>query len=191
MRARSQVVLPLDLEIKIKKDDKVFLTHEICEQLNYTVLYNKYLRKWRKIDPSVIFELIVFGYINGKYSSREIEEICHNDIRFMWILQGEPAPSYSTISRFLDKKLEDIMENLFYQFVEKLHEMGEVKFENIFVDGTKIEANANKYTFVWKKAVEKNLTKLNAKIESLIPILAERYGFETYSTVSESYEYLM
>ena len=69
--------------------------------------------------------------------------------------------------------------------------MGEVKFENIFVDGTKIESNANKYTFVWKKAVEKNLTKLNLKIESLIPILAERYGFETYSTLSESYEYLM
>ena len=190
MRARSQVVLPLDLEIKIKKDDKVFLMHEICEQLNYTALYKTYLRKWRKIDPSVIFELIVFGYMNGKYSSRDIEEVCYNDIRFMWILQGEPVPDHTTIARFQSKKLEDVMENLFYQFVEKLHEMGEVKFENIFVDGTKIEANANKYTFVWKKAVEKNLMKLNTKIELLIPILAERYGFEKYLTLSESYEYL-
>jgi transposase len=76
MRARSQVVLPLDLEIKIKKDDRVFLMHEICEQLDYTALYKTYLRKWRKIDPSVIFELIVFGYMNGKYSSRDIEELC-------------------------------------------------------------------------------------------------------------------
>ncbi len=97
MRARSQVVLPLDLEIKIKKDDKVFLMHEICEQLDYTALYKTYLRKWRKIDPSVIFELIVFGYMNGKYSSRDIEKVCYNDIRFMWILQGEPVPDHTTI----------------------------------------------------------------------------------------------
>ena len=191
MRARSQVVLPLDLEIKIKKDDIVFLVHEICEQLDYSLLYKTYLRTWRRVDPSVIFEIIILGYILKKYSSRDIEEACYNDIRFMWILQGDPVPDHTTISRFLDKRLEDVMENLFYQFVEKLHEMGEVKFENIFVDGTKIEANANKYTFVWKKAVEKNLIKLNAKIESLIPILAERYGFEKYLTLSESYEYLM
>ena len=122
--------------------------HEICDQLDYTALYKTYLRKWRKIDPSVIFELIVFGYMNGKYSSRDIEDICYNDIRFMWILQGDTVPDHTTIARFQSKKLEDVMENLFYQFVEKLHEMGELKFENIFVDGTKIEANANKYTFV-------------------------------------------
>ena len=61
--------------------------------------------------------------------------------------------------------------------VDILHEMGEVKFKNLFVDGTKIEAYANKYTFVWKKAVEKNLTKLDKKIETVRPVVAERYGF--------------
>ena len=164
---------------------------EICEKLDYSALYRTYLRTWRRIDPSVMFEIIVLGYMLKKYSSRDIEEACYNDIRFVWILQGDPVPDHTTISRFQSKKLEDVMENLFYQFVEKLHEMGEVKFENIFVDGTKIEANANKYTFVWKKAVEKNLIKINGKIESLISILSERYGFEKHLTLSESYEYLM
>ena len=82
------------------------------------------------------------------------------------------------------------MEGLFYQFVEKLYKMGEVKFKNLFVDGTKIEAYANKYTFVWKKAVEKNLVKLNKKIEAMLPLIAERYGFKEFITIEDCYEAL-
>ena len=118
MRVRSQVVLPLDLEIKIKKDDIVFLVHEICEQLDYSMLYKTYLRTWRRIGPSVMFKIIDLGYILRKYSIRDIEDACKNAIRFMWILQSDPVPDHTTISRFLDKRLEDVMENLFYQFVK-------------------------------------------------------------------------
>ena len=92
----------------------------------------------------------------------------------MWLLNGEPAPSQATISRFEDEKLSEAIEGLFYQFVEKLYEMGEIKFKNLFVDGTKIEAYANKYTFVWKNAVEKNLAKLEKKISALLYVLSER-----------------
>ena len=74
------------------------------------------------------------------YSGRAIAEACKTDIRFMWLLNGEPAPSHATISRFEDEKLSKAIEGLFYQFVNKLYEMGEVKFKNLFVDGTKIEA---------------------------------------------------
>ena len=83
----------------------------------------------------------------------------------MWLLNGEPAPSHATISRFEDEKLSKVIEGLFYQFVNKLYEMGEVKYKNLFVDGTKIEAYANKYTFVWKSAVETNLVKLEKKLQ--------------------------
>ena len=58
----------------------------------------------------------------------------------MWLLNGEVAPSHATISRFQEEKLAGAIEGLFYQFVEKLYEMGEVKFKNLFVDGTKMEA---------------------------------------------------
>ena len=159
MRDRSQVVLPLDLGICIPKDDFVFKVAEISEELDYTELYKTYVRMWRKVNPVTLFEILVFAFMNRLFSSREIEQACKTDIRFMWLLDGEPAPSDSTISRFMRGHLAEVIEDLFYQFVGKLYEMGEVKYRNLFVDGTKIEAYANKYTFVWKKAVEKNLIK--------------------------------
>ena len=109
----------------------------------------------------------------------------------MWLLGGEPAPSDSMITRFMRGHLAEVIEALFYQFVEKLYEMGEVKFKNLFVDGTKIEAYANKYTFVWKKAVEKRLETLNKKIETVLPVIAERYGINTVVSVEDAYETLV
>ena len=191
MRDRNQVVLPINLEINIPKDDFVFKVAEICDELDYTELLNTYVRVWRKVNPITLFEILVFAYMNNKYSSREIEAACKTDIRFMWLLNGEAAPSDSMITRFTRGHLAGTIEGLFYQFVEKLHEMGEVKFKNLFVDGTKIEAYANKYTFVWKKAVEKNLERLKKKIDSILPVIAERYGIIKDATLEECYEVLM
>ena len=191
MRDKNQVVLPLNLGICIPEGDFVFKVAEICEELDYTKLFNTYVRKWRKVNPITLFEILVFGYMEHLYSGRDIEKACKTDIRFMWLLNGEPAPSHATISRFQDERLSEVMEGLFYQFVEKLYEMGEVKFKNLFVDGTKIEAYANKYTFVWKKAVEKNLEKLNRKVENILPAIAERYGITTSVSLEDCYEALV
>lgn len=73
----------------------------------------------------------------------------------MWLLNGMQVPDATTFARFQNEKLVEVIEDLFYQLINKLAELKEIKFENIFVDGTKIEANANKYSFVWKKAIEK------------------------------------
>ena len=126
MREKNQVVLPLNLGICIPDGDFVFKVAEICESLDYTELFNTYLRIWRKVNPVTMFEILVFAYMNRKFSSREIESLCKTDIRFMWLLNGEPAPSHATISRFEDEKLSEAIEGLFYQFVNKLYEMGEV-----------------------------------------------------------------
>jgi len=88
----------------------------------------------------------------------------------MWLLDGEPAPSDSTITRFMRGHLAEVIEDLFYQFVAKLCEIGEVKFRNLFVDGTKIEAYANKYTFVWKKGCGKG------KISTFFSPLSDTYS---------------
>ena len=191
MRDKSQVVLPLDLGICIPKGDFVFKVAEICEKLDYTELWDTYVRAWRKVNPNTMFEILVFAYMNRIFSSGEIEEACKTDIRFMWLLNGEPAPSDSTISRFMRGHLAQVIEDLFYQFIMILYEMGEVKFKNLFVDGTKIEAYANKYTFVWKKAVEKNLAKLEKKIENRLPIICERYGLVNNASLEDCYNTLI
>lgn len=191
MRDRNQVVLPINLEIRIPEGDYVYKVAEICERLDYTELWDTYVRAWRKVNPITMFEILVYAYIRGIYSSREIEEGCKTDIRFMWLLNGEPAPSDSTITRFMRGHLAEVIEDLFYQFVKILYEMGEVKFKNLFVDGTKIEAYANKYTFVWKKAVEKNLVKLEKKIENMLPVICERYGLVNDASLEDCYNTLV
>ena len=84
MRNRCQVVLPLEIGIKIPEDEPV---RKLVE-MDYTELYRAYLRHWRKIDRCTMFEILVFAYMNGIYSSRDIESTCRHDIRFMWILQN-------------------------------------------------------------------------------------------------------
>lgn len=86
----------------------------------------------------------------------------------MWLLEGHKAPDHSTIARFRKEYLADAVEEFFYQMVEYLHSIDEVKYENLFLDGTKIEANANKYTFVWRKIVNKNEAKMFLKVQSCV-----------------------
>ena len=182
------MILPLNLGIKISEDDPVRKLIEVCEGLDYRKLYGEYYRKWRKIDPAVLFEIVVLGYMQGKYSSREIEEACKNDIRFMYLLQGEQAPDHATIARFQNERLTGVVEDLFYQLANKLVELGEISYGNIFVDGTKIEANANRYTFVWAKTVENYKRKLKIKLEQELPLVAEKYGINKNSGLEDILE---
>ena len=191
MRDRSQLVLPMELGVKIAESDPVRKLVEICEELDYTELYKQYVKAWRKYNPETLFELVVFGYMQRRFSTRQIEEACKTDIRFMWILQGQDGPDHSTIDRFLDQRLAEVIEDLFYQLVDRLCVLGEVRFRNMFVDGTKLEANANRYTFVWKKAVEKNLKKLEAKIAAQLPVIAQRYGMDSWVSAEDACESLV
>ena len=118
---RKQDNLPLDLVICIFEGDFVFKVAEICEKLDYTKLWETYVKVWRMVNLITMFENFVFAYKCSIYFSREIESACKN-IRFMWLLNEEPTPSHATISRFEDEKLSEVIEGLFYQFVTKLHE---------------------------------------------------------------------
>ena len=160
-----QLVLPLCLEGLIPDDDSVrLLSHEL-EELDYTLLYQAYSAKGRNpaVDPKTMFKILTYAYSQNIYSSRGIETVCRRDINFMWLLAGQKAPDHSTIARFKTGFLADACENLFPQMVRGLAEAGELSKETVFIDGTKLEACANKYTFVWKKSVgkweEKNVCK--------------------------------
>ena len=145
-----QLVLPINLEIDIPVDDSVRLLSNVLEEIDYTELYGAYSRKEKNtaVSPKNLFKILVYAYMNNIYSSRQIELACKRDINFMYLLEGAKAPDHNTIARFRSERLKDIVDNLFNQIVLLLKDNGELSCENLFVDGTKIEANANKYTFV-------------------------------------------
>ena len=173
------MVLPLNVETVIPEDESVRTLMRMAERIDYTKLSGAYMRENpQEATPRQMFLLVVLGYMLGLYSTRRIEAACRCDIRFMWILGGKPAPDHTRISRFLQRISGEILEDLFYQVVHLLHEDGEIEYEHLFVDGTKIEANANRYTFVWRKRVEKGLAKLAAQQEKLTAELGTRYVFE-------------
>ena len=92
----------------------------------------------------------------GVYSTRAIQKQCEENINYMWLLQGYPAPSHMTFQRFFARCPLEVITNLFTQVMEAIARRDTLTFNEVFIDGTKIEANANKYTFVWKKAIQKD-----------------------------------
>lgn len=182
-------------EKTVLANDKVRLLEEVLERMDYTKLYRAYSAEGRpaKTSPKTMFKLLVYANSEGIYSSRDIAERCRRDINYLWLLNDEPAPSHNTVNRFRNKYLPYAAEDLFYQFVEFLYEIGEIQFENLFVDGTKIEANANKYSFVWKKSTNKYQGRLAKKIKSFISFINNEYGygFTEENTLNDIYKVLI
>jgi transposase len=172
-----QLVLPLSLDGFIPEDDSVrLLSHEL-EDLDYTKLYQAYSAKGRNpaVDPKTMFKILTYSYSQNVYSSRKIETACKRDINFMWLLAGAKPPDHSTIARFRTGFLAQACEDLFYQLVRRLALMGELSKETVFIDGTKLESCANKYTFVWKKSVGKWEEKMFGTIEKAVQLVNYEY----------------
>lgn len=175
-----QIGLPIVTDFIIPEDDSVRLLFKVTEGLNYTKLYETYSTIGRNpaIAPETLFRIIVYGNMEGIYSSRKLEKACRRDVNFKWLLQGQNPPEHNTISRFRGERLTGCIEDLFNQLTIKLYEANEIMLENIFIDGTKIEANANRYSFVWKKATDKFEIKLQEKIKKILPEIINTYNFE-------------
>jgi transposase len=137
--------------------------------------------------PRILLKILFYAYMEQTYSSRKIQKACERDVNFMWLLSGNAAPSHKTINEFRKHRLGEAVEKLHYQFVVMLHEIGEVSLENGFPDGTKIEANANKYTFVWKKAVEKFSARLPEKAR-LIATEMEKLYLRPFTVSEEKFD---
>ena len=170
----GQLVFALNSEKIIPENAPVRLASAMLEELDYEKLYGAYSPLGRKsaADPRVLFKVLVFGYMCGIYSSRKLEEACRYRIDFMWLLEDGKAPDHSTLARFRTGRCSGIIEDLFYQFVRKLEEMGEVDHRTVFIDGTKLESCAGRYTFVWRGTAEKQLAKVKAQV-------AKEFGFHT------------
>ena len=162
----------------IPANDSVRLLDKIVEEMDIGALKRAYNSHGRPpaTPPRTMLKIVLYAGMEHNYSSRRIKSSCERDINYIWLLDGLPAPSHFEIARFRSKRLCECAEEIFYQFVEKLHAMDEIEYAHLFVDGTKIEANANKYSFVWKKSTNKYEARLDVKVEAILPALCEKYG---------------
>jgi len=147
--------------------------------MDLTDLYSTYSKiKENQVSPRKMLKIMTYGYMNKIYSSRDIEKACRRDINFMFLLEGASAPDHATFARFRSLHFAPCSERILAETAKFLYKIGEISGDAIFIDGTKIEAYANKYTFVWKKAVTKNMAKLLIKVADLVKECEELYDIK-------------
>ena len=172
-----QLKLPLKLETIIPKNDSVRLLSQFVEEMDLTDLYSTYDRI-NSLSPRTLLKIVLYSYMNGDYSFCSMELNCKRDINFMFLLEGHSAPDHATLARFRSIHFAPCSKRILAEVSNILFDLGEISGETIFIDGTKIEANANKYTFVWKKAVTKNQAKLLIKLADFVAECEQLYDIK-------------
>ena len=151
----------------IAENDPVRVVDAIVESLDLSGFKKLYREKGRcPYHPKMMLKIILYAYMNNIYSCRKIEKAVQRDIHYIW-LAAQERPDFVTINRFRNHVKSEI-NNIFTQTVLVLAERGFITLDIEYIDGTKIESKANKYTFVWRKTVEKNRAKLQEKIRALL-----------------------
>ena len=174
-----QLKLPMETEIYIAADDPVRLVSAVVERMDIRKIERSYSQDGRnEYPPRILLKVLIYGYMRMIYSSRGIERACRENICFMYLLEDNPVPDHNTIARFRSQHLVDCEKELLEQFAVMLMKWGFVSMATVFIDGTKIEANANRYSFVWKKSVEKHLAKLKEQIGQALSGLVSKLGLK-------------
>ena len=161
------VLFPQRIDEDIAPNDPVRLVNAVVDSLDLERFNKLYKERGRSpYHPRMMLKVIIYGYMNNIYSCRRIEQALRRDIHYIW-LAGYEKPDFATINRFR-LRVKDEIDNVFTQLVLILAERGLVSLDVEYIDGTKIESKANKYTFVWKKTVVRNRARLMEKIRVLL-----------------------
>ena len=156
----------------IAENDPVRVVDAVVESLDLREFKKLYRERGRcPYHPKMMLKIILYAYMNNVYSCRKIERQVQRDIHYIWLASQE-RPDFVTINRFRNRVKKEI-NNIFTQVVLLLAERGFITLDVEYIDGTKIESKANKYTFVWRKTVEKNRAKLQEKIRVLLQQIDE------------------
>ncbi|MBE6713389.1 MAG: IS1182 family transposase [Ruminococcaceae bacterium] len=176
-----QLKLPVDLERKIEIFDPVYTFCEVIDHIDpRKYLTEKDSRLGRKrYDEITLLKVILFAYMEEGYvSTRRIEKLCKTDIRFMWLLEDQPAPSHMTVANFMNHCLAERIDEIFSEINAYLFATEKVDLQHLYIDGTKLRANANMYSWVWKKSCIKNRDKLFLRITELLKHINEMLLFQ-------------
>lgn len=160
----NQTTLPIEIDSFLPNDHIVYSIDQVVEDLNdeaYQLIENDFGRP--AYHPKVLLKTLLFAYTEGVFSGRKIEKMMQENLAMHW-LTGQTIVSYRTINRFrVSETTKTIIQDLYCTFTARLKQEKLIQGQSIYIDGTKFEANANKYTFVWKKAVDRYYPQLKAK----------------------------
>ena len=170
----EQWLLPPSLDELVPENHFVRIVSKTVDELRIEEVFAKNTKGGgaSRYNPVMLLKVLIYCYMTGIYSSRMIAKQCRENVNVMW-LTGFQKPDFRTINKFRSEKLKDSIEEIFISTVKLLNKKGYVSLEKYFVDGTKIESAANKYTFVWKRAVEKNEKKLDEKLKVFLKDVEE------------------
>ena len=164
---QQAMLLPPSLDELIAQNHPVRIVNKVLDQINIEPLIAKYKAGGTSsFHPRMLLKVLVFAYINNIYSSRKIEEALQQNIYFMW-LSAMSTPDHNTINRFRGERLKEVLRNIFTQVVQLLAQEGLLSIKELYTDGTKIEANANRYTFVWGKAIKSSRERIQKQLDEL------------------------
>jgi transposase len=161
-------LLPPDLEELIPEDHLVRVVNRVIDELDLEPILEEYKGGGTSsYHPRMMLKVLVYAYTQRVNSSRQIAKGLRENVNFMWI-SGNNRPDFRTINRFRSSVMKEGIDVMFSEVLQYLIEGGYVKLENYFLDGTKIEANANKYSWVWAKSTAKYKARLQEKIQELL-----------------------
>ena len=164
---KQAMLLPPSLEEMVPVNHPVRVVDRVIDQIDIHPLISTYKGGGSSgYHPRMLLKVLVYAYLRNIYSSRQMEDSLKENIYFMW-LSGMNMPDHNTINRFRGKRLEGHLKDIFSAVVLLLAEEGHLSIKEVFVDGTRIEANANRYTFVWGKAIATQKQKIRNQLESL------------------------
>ena len=167
-----QLKLPVDLEKIIKINDPVYSFSEVMARIDlkkYFVEKKEHETGRPRYDREKLLKIVLFSFMEFGYCSvRFIQKLCETDIRFLWLLDEQEAPSHMTISNFIHNDLSGSLEDIFNDINGYIFGQLGVDLDHTYIDGTKIEANANKYTWIWKKSCIKSRNTVFGKLSALL-----------------------
>jgi len=186
----NQLVLPLDLGIILSPKSEVHTYLELMKGIKLEKYFGNNATLGRIPKNRVkIMNAILFGYMIGFRSTRAIEQACINDIRFMYLIEGMAAPSHTLINNVMNE-FKEKLDFLLLEINKQIMSREDIDLDRLYIDGTKIEADANKYTFKWKNSILKHRDKLYIKITKEIKQyneIIQEYGYKSL-TINEKYK---
>ncbi len=161
------MAFPPSLDELVAADHPVRVVHDVLERVDITAIMQQYKPGGASsYHPRMLLKTLVYAYINNIYSSRKIEQALQESIYFMW-LTGMSKPDHNTINRFRSQRLQKTLQPIFTQVVLLLCDEGLLSLKDLYTDGTKIEANANRYTFVWGKAIKTSKERIKQQLDEM------------------------